>query len=318
MVRRRLRRGLAGAFLAVTVIMTAAGAGAATQATQASSDGITISPPLREVVIGPGLLQTSPVITVKNQSGRDFKATIRTVDFEAVGESGGITLQDTGNSKYGLARWMTLPKGKTLSLKHGESTDIPVQIDNRGNLSPGGHYGAVVIAADNATGGDGNVVSLKQELVSLLFVKKLGGEKYGLRLESLKADKGRVPQSATLRFASTGNVHVVPRGYVEVTDPKGVVVAKGIINPESTLVLPDKSRQFITLLQPVNPGGGGRYKLTAYYRYDGENQFASQSVYLSAWTPSAWMVVIIILTGVICTLLLRRIHQKRQKSAKNS
>lgn len=317
MSRHRLRSGLATGFLALALLLTPLGVQAAPGAPKTSSDGITISPPLKEVVIGPGLVQTTPVITVKNQSGKDFTASVRAVDFEAAGESGGITLKETGGSSYGLAKWMTLPKGNDLVLENGQSADIPVQIDNRGNLAPGGHYGAVVLSATNSSGGS-NTVNLKQELVSLLFVKKLGGEKYGLDLLSLTADKGRIPQSATLRFKSTGNVHVVPRGYIEVTDPKGIVVAKGIINPESTLVLPGTSRQFITLLQPVNPGGGGRYKLTAYYRYDGKEQFASQSIYLSPWRPPAWLVVIIVLTGVVCTLMLRRIHQKRQKTLKNT
>jgi hypothetical protein len=267
------------------------------------------------VVLGPGLVQTTPVVIVKNQSGGDFTASIRTADFRALGEFGGISLDQTTAAQYGLAKWLTLPKGSTLSLKNGESAEIPVQIDNRGDLAPGGHYGAVVLSAAVDSGTGTNSVNLKQELVSLLFVKKLGGEKYGLRLESLKTDKQvHTPETVTLKFLSTGNVHVVPRGYIEVTDPKGTVVAKGIINPESTLVLPGTNRQFITLMQAVQAGEKGRYKLTAYYRYDGQQKYQSESIYLSPWTPPFW-VVIVFVTGVICLIMLYK-RQHRKKTSK--
>jgi hypothetical protein len=314
----RLRRNRAlGAVLGIVVLlMTALPVGAAPGAVQSSSDGITISPPLKEVVLGPGLQRTTPVVTVKNQSGSDFTASVRTVDFKALDAHGGISLDESGASQYSLAKWLTLPDGNTVSLKNGQTAEIPVQIDNRGDLAPGGHYGAIVLSADTAGGGNGNRVQLKQELVSLIFVKKLGGEKYGLELESLVPAKGsKVPESVTMRFRSTGNVHVVPRGYVEVTDAKGTVVEKGIINPESTLVMPGTNRQFITLLQPVNKGQGGRYKLTAYYRYDGQSHFAQKSVYLSPWTPPIWAIIVCV-TGVICSILLyKKLHRsKRSKT----
>ncbi len=257
----------------------------------AGKGGITISPPLKEVVISSGLITANTDVGISNNTDQTLNATIKVVDFKALDEFGGVSLGQVGApvSKYGLANWMTLPRGNSLILTKGQSTDIKIDIDNRADLTPGGHYGAVVVTASSPNSPTGNKINFKQELVSLLFLKKLGGEHYGLELKSIINSAGSsIPTSVATRFRSTGNVHVVPRGYVNVTDPAGKLVAKGIINTESTIILPGSERQLTTLLQPVaDSSRAGKYKLTAYYRYDGRAQFSSKSIYFNhgKWSP---------------------------------
>lgn len=283
-----------------------------------AAKGISISPPLKEIVISTGLIQATTDVVVTNNTDKELGSTVKVVDFKALDEFGGISLGEVGVplSKYNLANWMSLPGGNNVALPKGQPATIQVNIDNRSDLAPGGHYGAVVVTASSPNSGDGNKVSFKQQLVSLIFLKKLGGEKYGLELNNIKVKaETDLPSLASLKFASTGNVHVVPRGYVLVTDPKGKTVAKGIINPESTLVMPGNSRQFETILQPVGSSSTqGSYKVTAYYRYDGKSQFASKSVtYVrSAWSPK--LIIGLIITGVAALIIVVIIVSKRRKS----
>ncbi len=282
-----MEAGLAIALFTLCVV--GASSGAVAQANNAapnkSGHGVTISPSLKEVVIGPGLLEAKTTIIVQNQTGSDLTANVRLVDFQALDEFGGVSLGQVGApvSTYSLAHWMNLPDGDTVKLPNNTPVTIPVTISNDATLAPGGHYGAVIVSLVNPASGKTGEINLKQELASLLFVKKTGGETYGLELASMQASGlPSIPKDINLSFKSTGNVHVIPRGYVEVTDPKGTLIAKGIINPESTLVLPGKTRQFVTILQPVaNATKTGRYKITAYYRYDGQNDFASKVVYFN-------------------------------------
>lgn len=308
--------------VALAVVCTAAlatpiSALAAPAATTQRSGGITISPPLKELSISSGLITANTSVTLTNKTGKDLSASIRVVDFQSQNEFGGVALGQVGapTSTYGLANWMTLPSGKNVALPNNVPTTIPVLIDNRADLAPGGHYGAVVVTASAADTAAGNKVNFKQELVSLLFVKKLGGEKYGLDLQSFTAGKGTgVPDNVSLKFRSTGNVHVVPRGYVEARDPSGKLVAKGIIDPESTLVLPGTSRQFITLLQPVAPSTmSGRYKITAYYRHDGEAEFTTKIIYVHRGHFSPLLKVGAAVAVLIIVLLLVVLRKRSTK-----
>jgi hypothetical protein len=249
-------------------------------------NGLTVSPPLKEVTLGPGLIETATYVTLQNNTSQSIRAHLQLADLRALGEYGGTSLDKAGLSdKYDLADWMTLPSGDTVIIASGETLRVKVDIANRSDLAPGGHYGAVVItsSSDNSVKSD---VNINQQLVSLLFIKKLGGEVYGLQLESQDYKKtSGIPQEVTTRFKGTGNVHVIPRGYIEVTDPVGKVVAKGIINEDSNIVLPDKSRQFVSLMNPIAAADrSGRYKVTVYYRYDGQKDFSSQTTYFDHGT----------------------------------
>lgn len=307
---------LAGAVGSSSSAVVAASIG--TPATKASN-GVTFSPTQKEVVVSSGLLQATTNVTVTNNTGKSLVGTVRLVDFKTLKETGGLTFSQAGVpiEKYGLANWMTLANGDVINVPDGQTRDIPVHIMNRPDLAPGGHYGAIVITLNTVSPSpSGNQrAGFKQELISLLLVKKLGGEHYGLRLQSFSADSKRdIPKSASLDFKSTGNVHVVPRGFVRVTDPKGKLVAKGILNPESTIILPDTSRQLATPLKPVADSKlPGRYKLTAYYRYDGQEQFSTRTIYVNRFVWSLPLVAAMIITGTIVLLMLRKIHQKRAK-----
>lgn len=274
--------------------------------------GLTISPPLKEITIGPGLLEATSYLTLQNNTTESITAHLQLVDLRALGEYGGNSL-DKANlpDKYNLADWMKLPGGDTVVISKGETVKVEVKITNRADLSPGGHYGAIIVTPAGGSSVNSNI-NISQQLISLLFVKKVGGEVFGLELEPLQLkNHSDVPQEVTTRFKSTGNVHVVPRGYIEVTDPAGRVVAKGILNQDSSIILPGSTRQFVTLMQPVEPATrSGKYKITVYYRYDGQDSFKSQSVYFTKRIPVVRLVAaaaaFAILVGAIVYWSVRR------------
>lgn len=283
----------------------------------AAVQGVSIAPTVKDITISSGLIKATTNVTVTNSSTSSITASIKLVDFKAQGDFGGIALGQAGlpTGKYGLAKWMTLPGGDKLSLAAGQSSIISVNVDNRSDLAPGGHYGAIIVTVNESNSANGSKVTFKQQLVSLLFAKKLGGEKFGLELQSLQPNKSQaIPETVSLKFESTGNVYVVPRGYLEVTNPKKAVIAKGIINPESTLVLPETTRQFSTTLNSIAKSDiPGTYTVTAYYRYDGKNSFATKSIEYTTQKYSKTVVVASILTGVIVLLVLIKILRNRRK-----
>ncbi len=185
---------------------------------------------------------------------------------------------------------------------------IPVVVSNRSDLAPGGHYGAVVISATSAATNSSNNVGFRQELVSLVFVKKLGGEQYGLKLTNTKPDNASpVPRTVTLTFRGTGNVDSVPRGFVQLTDSRDKVLAKGIINPESTIVLPNGERQFKVNMQYVaNSKVPGNKTLTTYYRPEGVSQFTVSTLQLSNGPWLGILIATALAVIVVVAYLLRK------------
>jgi hypothetical protein len=296
MWRRLLLLGLIGAGVLSASLGTASAA---------SSNGlITISPPLKQLTIAPGLLQATSTIMLTNTSASDIGVTIKTADFTPL-SNGTILLGQHGPSgaQSGLAAWMSLPDGPALTIRSGQSADIQLLIDNRSDLAPGGHYGAVVFSTIQLGPNGPNKLAFNQQLTALFFVKKVGGDISKMSLLSLKADStSGLPTTASTSFQSTGNVYVVPRGYIEVTDGHGKLVAKGLINPESTLIPQATTRNFDTILQPVaNAQPSGRLKLTAYYRVDGETRLSSSSIYLKT---TGFSRVKLIFVFIIATIIL--------------
>jgi hypothetical protein len=288
-----------------------------------AANGLTVSPPLKEITLGPGLIETATDVTIQNNTSQSVRAHLQLVDLKSLGIYGGTTLDKAGlTDKYDLANWMTLPGGDTVVITSGQTMKVKVNITNRSDLSPGGHYGAVVITSSSADSGVKSDVNISQQLVSLMFIKKLGGEVYGLQLEpfSYSYKGSAIPDQVTTSFKSTGNVHVVPRGFIDITDPVGKVVAKGILNPDSNIILPGSTRQIVTLMQPVaSVNKSGRYKITVHYRYDGQQDFTTQAIYFTHGNPlfhTATIAGLIIFAGMISTLAYRKI--RRTKLLKSS
>lgn len=277
-------------------------------ATDPPLSAITIEPYLQEVVLQPGEAAKSFKLEVTNNTSANFDFKLQAVDFGSLDETGGVLFTGgRGNelaSKYGLANWLVLDLGSR-SLAPGQKTAIEVTIDNRSDLAPGGHYAAIVLASQAGQGQPGQaLVNLQKNLSALVFAKKVGGEIYDLKLDRVDFSKNLLvlPSKVNLRFQNTGNVHVVPRGLVVITDPFNRVVRRGVINPESGIILPGSFRVYPTQLSAT---GGlnlpGPYKLSINYRFDGQDEFQAATLRFSY---VGWPLGLILL-GVLVFLARR-------------
>ena len=251
---------------------------------ESNQGGLTVSPLLQEVNLAPSDKQSDFTVALTNHAGTLMTLRLSLLDFGSLDESGGVAFVGADNNlerKYALSSWMR-PEKDVVTINPGETQNVKITIENREGLGPGGHYGAITFRA----GGEAedpnvsNEVAINQIFTVLVFVKKLGGEVYHLGLKEIEAPHSIVtlPDTVRLRFQNSGNVHVVPRGIVTVTDPLGRIVEKGIINEESGLILPETQR-----LYPIHPRSllwsfvPGRYTLAIQWRYDGKDDFSLQT-----------------------------------------
>jgi hypothetical protein len=167
------------------------------------------------------------------------------------------------------------------TLEPKQSRTVQVVLNNTDQLAPGGHYGALtyeITPSQTDPSLAANRVAFKQTIASLLFVTTKGSGSYGLRLYKPQASLAwwHAPSSYTLAFQNTGNIQLTPRGYLSINGPRGHLQAKGLINPDSGIVLPDTSR---VLEVPVSRLSSsllpGIYTVHTYYRYDGSTDYTA-------------------------------------------
>lgn len=285
---------------------------------QATDPKITISPALKEITLEQGKLFATYDVEIINNSDTDIGFGITAVDFKSLDETGGIAfIGPTGGNlveKYGIAKWVKIGT-PTVEIPPKGRQKIPIEIHNLPNMSPGGHYGAVLIEALSAETGEEVKarVSLRQTLTSLLFVKKIGGERYDLLLKETKYTKNwwQLPQKVNLRFYNPGNVYVVPRGRVELYDMAGRQVADASINIDSLKVLPETHRQI-----PVNMSGiartwlPGKYTLKVMYRYEGQERFTTKQYNFFYLPPYLIVLASMIVGGG--TWVAKKLFEKRK------
>ncbi|KKR31689.1 MAG: hypothetical protein UT63_C0063G0002 [Candidatus Gottesmanbacteria bacterium GW2011_GWC2_39_8] len=273
--------------------------------------GISITPPFQELVILEKDNQVPFSIEFRNQTDTNKTLRFSVIDFGSLDESGGVAfLGNAGEAiekKYGLASWIILEKDN-MELDPGGKQILKVTVENRESLSPGGHYGAIMVYVGKEE--EASLVSFTQVISSLVFVKKTGGEKYGMNLAEKSYIKNKLffPRQVNLRFQNTGNVHLVPRGVVTVTDWIGRTIGKGIINQETGRILPESFRIYPVVLEMIgSPILPGMYNVDIDYRYSEKKNFdrATFSFFYPGFLGFGIVVLLIILFVVIILRLLR-------------
>lgn len=282
-------------------------------AQEAPSSGFSISPFYRELDIQTGQDRVPFSIDVTNDSSQIAEFRVSVLDFGTLDETGGVAfLGPMDNLKYSLASWVQL-ENDTLLVGPGETRTVKGYVENRDSLSPGGHYGAIYLKTEESgvSADTRQNVAFDPSMASLLFVRKIGGESYGMRLDSHDSPRSlfSLPSTVGLRFQNTGNVHVIPRGTVRITDPLGRLVRSGVINEQSGIVLPEAFRKLSTNLMGMDiPFFPGRYAMTIDYRYDGKDSSDRDESYFLCIPPVFVLAVAGI--GVVFALSFRFLRAK--------
>ncbi len=290
---------------------------------QEEHSGITISPAFQEVTLHQGEKEAGFSVSLTNNIDVPVTLRVAALDFGSLDESGGVAFLGTESDlqkKYALASWLRLGK-EVFTIEPFGKEEVEVVIENRDTLAPGGHYGALTFKTEYSgqRTNTGDTVSVNQLFSTLIFLKKVGGDIYQLGLKGWEYDHHlfQFQDTPRLRFENSGNVHAVPRGKVIVTDPLGREVAKGIINEESALILPETTRVYpVRLRQLLRNIIPGRYTVEITYRYDGKDDFTTTSFSFDFIPPLAMLglLVFIATCGWYVAQLRRRMGEKKALS----
>ena len=277
-----------------------------------AKSGVTVIPSETSVTLSGGH-NGSVDVFYTNNTNREIDLHLSTVDFGSLNDTGGIAfLGNNANSfakQYGLSQWMVLEKDFLVLAPHaGEHVTVTVQ--NQESLSPGGHYGAVLAKMEVPTNNrNKKSILLQSTLSSLLFVKKTGGGIYQLDLNNTDVERNWYQniEGVSLRLQNSGNIHVIPRGYIELTDPAGRMISRGIINEGSGIILPESFRIFDTPLRPVAfPYRLGAYHISTHFRFDGRVSYTTKNMPVF-YIPPVWLAALgFLLLALVIFFFYRR------------
>lgn len=266
--------------------------------------GITISPAFQQIKVPGDSVQQPLTFTITNDKSAIQNLKLSSADFNTLSETGGLFFVGANptdiQKKYGLIKWLQLPYTE-LSLHPGQTVAVHANILNKASMAPGGHYGAINITVENATGGLTNNINVRPVASTLLFVTKIGGDTHKLDLAnvSVKHSIFSLPNSVILDFRNVGNTHLIPRGIVKIVNPSGKLISQGTINQNSDIILPESKREYtVDLRQLSSATSFGKYKLYVDFRIDGIDQ--PRGYQSSFWiVPMSWVVA-----GAIVLVLL--------------
>jgi hypothetical protein len=273
--------------------------------------GIQIEPSYQEYVVTTDDSFVKGSAKISNTTNESVTLKIFALDIRQANEKGEISFVDKplSGEAFTLATFLD-PEKKSIELKKGESQEVPFTVRNSPDLSPGGHYGAII--AQYAETNEKGKQQVLPALSSIVLVRKTGGERYNISLVSLEKEaKGvrfSMPSKYLLTFANEGNVHSVPRGLIEFKDTFGRVTHRGLINDGSLFVLPQVRRQIpVTMKQIRIPWPLMFYTITIKGTTDvGEVPFQQSTSFIYF----NWVVItgILVLLGCIIYFVRKWIH----------
>jgi len=222
----------------------------------AQEQGIRISPAFLDITLDPSQTKKDIPIEIENLTSQPVQLSLSAIDFRQANENGGIDFSgiDSQDYSYSLASFISF-ESTSVTLQAGEKDTINVEVTNRADLSPGGHYAAIVGQTTNVEE-EGRSASVKPAVSTLILLRKTGGEVFSISLLETNWPKTfmlNFPNNQLkLLFQNEGNVHLIPYGTVSIKDIFGQEITRGSINNASSIIFPEARRWVDVKLAPFN------------------------------------------------------------------
>lgn len=283
---------------------------------QTNSTGLRVEPAFQEVYLAKDQESTSTEIKVVNDSDVQQQIELSAVDFRQTDALGSLAFleQLREDLPHTLAAFMRFDQLSIIVEPHSEKK-VTVFIDNRQNLPPGGHYGAIIIRSNSEEDvQQNNTQKIIPALASLILLKKEGEFSSAMSLSETSLSKTPLRFSIPLNFRITlkneGNIHEVPRGQVKMTDLFNRVIAQGTINESSLFVLPENRRNYPLTLKrsrSVFPIMLVNLNIEGYAQ-GSKTHFSYQDSFLFIHPA---IIVILILLILIAIFIIRHVRKRK-------
>jgi hypothetical protein len=222
-------------FCVIFIFIFAFTSNAQTTNTITVKNDFVLEPGKVEVFANPGESVTK-TITVTNRASSKVSFKIEVEDFIGSNdENMPVILLGEEKSPYSF-KDNVVPEVKTFSLESNGSITVPIKINIPVNAQPGGFYTSILVSnqpsvdsENQSTGAEGKTKIISR-VGTLFFVRVNGVAKESGSLEDLKVISPTKENpdiyKFNILFKNDGNVHLVPYGWVTVTNIFGKVIGK--------------------------------------------------------------------------------------------
>jgi len=223
------------------------------------ASAFTLQPALFDVSINPGSTFQG-TLSVSNDETAEQTYFLSIQKFVPKGEMGQQQFLPLENVE-GLPQWIFL-KQPSLTLRPGESRDIPFSIRVPEDALSGGYYAAIFFSTQPPLMAAQQKIVTGAKVGALMLVSVEGELVHRLRIADFGLDTPAsirsLPASFRLKLENLGNTHVRPEGDVTITNFFGSTVARLPINTEAARILPASARRFsFSWLKEGVRGGSG-------------------------------------------------------------
>lgn len=238
-----------------------------------AAGALKVSPIRVDELANPGdTISRSVTVTNDSDVPTTLYAYIR--DFKSEGEDGQARLIQPGSeSGPYLSSWIRI-NGQGVNFAAHEARNFDFKVVVPANAGPGGYYGALVfgsqapnVRVDSAE--KGAAIGVAQQAAVLVLIQIAGQVNENATIRDFSTDKSlyNTPFTASLltRIENNGNVHIKPRGVVQVYNMLGKEVTSIHINDKSANILPKTIRKFENTWGDTF--GFGRYKAVLSLSY---------------------------------------------------
>ena len=297
--------------LAAILLVAFVSLSSAQESTQSTTGkfGIQVSSPIYTFEIAPGATKQD-IIKIKNAG--DAKNTFypEIHDFKQADEKGTpnfIFSAESGSSTYSLASWINMSK-EPITLEPEESASRNFTISVPKDAEPGGRYAGILFGTSPPKA-QGSQVVISNKVGALILVRVAGDAKELANVKEFSTPKNfyeNGPVDFTVRVENKGNVHVIPKGTIEIKDIFGKTADTLNVNEKNLNLYPESVRNFLDKdgnKLVWNPKGFtiGRYTASLLLNYGSPAKTLSSE--LTFWVVP-WKILLVILLAVIIAILL--------------
>ena len=224
-------------------------------------------------------------------------------------------IEEDGSKKFiaeksDLATWFEIDYPITLNSLEGRNIPFTLRVPE--DASPGGHFAVIWWSASSPDVGQVSIVTRAGILVYLTVSGEI--KEQGQILEFTTQNKkkffGSPPINFTINFENTGNVHLKPKGEIQIKNIFGGTKAIIDVNTKDISILPQSKK---TLNEEWNFSGFvfGPYKADLKLVYGDTQQEVKQSfwIVIIPWKKLLLLVLIIILVFFGIPKGLRKYNQ---------
>ena len=251
-------------------------------------------------------------IQLSNNSPETLIISAATADFKAGNDTGQplfLAPGEAGNPTYSLSLWVKM-SNVPAHLLPGQKQLVAVKISVPLNAEDGTHYGAILFSYNTANNQSGAGADIIKKAGTLFFLKVGAANEQG-NIKNFSGKNIFLNSSAFFNttFENTGNVHLKPKGQMEIRNIFGQLVGSVQVNRDAQIVLPQTFRSFGSQWHSFFPFGW--YIATAHLYYGDSNLEAISKI--SFWIfPLQQILLTIILIAIFALALIFGIRKYNQ------